>query len=150
MHTAGSLVCHVLVSFYQLLLMCFAVASWSGHNAIASGTGWLAFFIVAYILNLIETTVVAVQHHPLSSKSNKGGYKSVVLALWHWIYDILIGLLVLIFFASHPGAHVGGDLLLLELIARIQWGVVLAVMIAGWFVDVGLLLVLFFGSLSDL
>ena len=127
---------HACVSIYQTLLACFAVASIFGQNAISSWIGWMIFFIVAYCLDLVETVIVAV----IGNGNLKTRPRSIATALWHWIYNLLIGILLLVYFVSFPDTILERLTFTAAFQAGLIWHDIMVTILAGWLVEVGIIL----------
>ena len=127
---------HVIVSIYQTLLACFAVASLFGVNSMYA-SGWLAFMIVAFTLDLIETLVVAL----LANVKNRS--RSIGWCLWHWLYNLLIGVLLLTFFVGGQNRTLEDPMHAIPFIIG-QWQSIMTLAVAGFMVEIGLVLIGFF------
>ena len=142
----GVLVVHGIVVVYQALMAIFAIAALNGVQ-IMNSTGWLAFFLVAYLLLVIETSVAAVLGTGGEAKKPNGILsRSVTLAIWHWFLDIFTGVLVLTFFLGYSSGILGllgtwpkeglsGQSLLALSTAQSHWNSTMALLIAGWFAE---------------
>lgn len=146
MSSPAEIAVHTIEAVLHFILGIIAVINLSASNVFGS-VGWFVFLGVLTLFDIIETTVVVIYQagESKSAYTSRGTVsKSVLYAIWHWIFHVTLWVMLGTFF----GTHVGNILTLLDAtttwdtgvmfllsLAESQWHGILAVIVGGFMLD---------------
>src|SRR6185369_7911643 len=117
-------VLHALVTLDHLLLFLFALLGLAGNPVLNTGADWIIFFVILYVLDILETAT-AFAMIPLGSGKTQWLSRDHLFAVWHWMLDLFLGAVVL---AVSMSTSIGT-------LYAIQWTCTLMVIIVSWLVE---------------
>lgn len=127
---------HVLACTYQFIFTLLAIIELCGLNVLGR-IGCVVVLVLAFIFDLIEVILV----HTLGKTSSKTDKQSQALAYWHVILNILITILIAVFFGNQQYELLQeiatfNGLGAIVAIVETRWLAIMVIIVAGWMCEV--------------